>query len=128
MASAAQRRDDLIIASLISHSTVRAAAAAAGLGETAVYNRLRNSAFRERYAKARRGLLEQATSYLAGEISASIDVLKAVRDDPQTPAQTRINASEYILRYSLKLVEQTDVLAQLADLEAQLEKIRTDRG
>ena len=127
MASAAQRRDDVIIASLLSHSTVRAAAAAAGLGETAVYNRLRNSAFRERYAKARRGLLEQAVSHLTGEIAASIGTLKEIRDDPQTPAQTRINAAEYVLRYSMKLTEQIDVLEQLADLEAQVKELRADR-
>ena len=68
--ASAERKDEIIIAALISNPTV--AAAACGVSETQIYARLRNAAFKEKYDAARRELLEQSTAYIQGIVSEAI--------------------------------------------------------
>lgn len=111
------RNDERLIAALLNHTTVRAACEALGIGETQAYSRLRDPAFRAKYERARRELLEQSTSALQGRISAAIDTMGEIMADPETPAQTRLNAATAIIGNALKLNEQTDVLTRLEALE-----------
>lgn len=116
MADAAARRDELILSALLSNSTVRAAAAACGVSESQIYARLRTAAFKERYRKARLELLEQSTAYIQGITSEAIEKMRQVMRDPDAAPQVQLNAAEAVLRNSLKLTEQADILAQLAEL------------
>ena len=111
------RRSETIIAALLSNPTVRAAAAACGVSETQIYARLRNAAFKEKYDAARRELLEQSTAYIQGIVSEAIQKMRDVMNDPDASQQVQLNAAEAITRNSLKLTEQADILAQLAELK-----------
>ena len=117
MAKAADRKDELIISALIGNPTVRAAAAACGVSETQIYARLRNAAFKEKYDAARRELLEQSTAYIQGIVSEAIQKMRDVMNDPDASQQVQLNAAEAITRNSLKLTEQADILAQIAELK-----------
>jgi hypothetical protein len=88
-----------------------------GIGETQAFARLRDPTFKAKYERARRELLEQSTSALQGRISAAIDTMGDIMADPETPAQTRLNAATAIIGNALKLNEQTDVLTRLEALE-----------
>lgn len=114
---AAERKDEKIIAALLSCPTVRAASGACGVSETQIYTRLRTTEFKERYDAARRELLTQAAAYIQGQVSASIATMKEIRDNPAVADQVRLNAAESIVRNSLKLTEQADILTQLAELK-----------
>ena len=117
MVKAAERKDELIISALIGNPTVRAAAAACGVSETQIYARLRNAAFKEKYDAARRELLEQSTAYIQGIVSEAIQKMRDVMNDPDASQQVQLNAAEAITRNSLKLTEQADILAQIAELK-----------
>lgn len=117
MTGAAERKDELIIAALISHPTVKAAAEACGVCETQIYSRLRTPAFKERYDAARRALLEQCTAYIQGIVGEAIQKMYAVMNDPDASPQVQLNAADTIARNSLRLTEQADILAQLAELK-----------
>ncbi len=117
MTDAANRKDELILAALLTNPTVRAASTACGVSETQIYARLRNPEFREKYDNARRELLEQSTAYIQGIVSEAIDKMREVMNDPDAAPQVQLNAAECITRNSLKLTEQTDILRQLAELK-----------
>ena len=117
MARSADRKDELIIAALLSNPTVRAASAACGVSETQIYARLRTAAFKEKYDAARREILEQNTAYIQGMVSEAIQKMRDVMNDPDASQQVQLNAAEAITRNSLKLPEQADILAQLAELK-----------
>lgn len=117
MADAAKRKDELIIAALLSNPTVRAASTACGVSETQIYARLRNATFKAKYDAARRELLEQSTAYIQGIVSEAIQKMRDVMNDPDASQQVQLNAAEAITRNSLKLTEQADILAQLAELK-----------
>ena len=97
--------------------TIRAASAACGLSETQIYVRLRDAEFKERYNRARREVMEQATAALQGHLSNAITTLSEVCDNPEVAPQTRINAATAILTHALKLTEQMDVLTRMDELE-----------
>lgn len=117
MNKALSRKDDTLIAALLSNATVRAAAQAVGRSETQVYARLRDPLFKARYDEVRHGLLEQSTAALQGRLSAAVETMTEIMQDTDAPHQTRLNAAEAIVRNSLKLTEQTDIIERLDRLE-----------
>ena len=111
------RKDEALIAALLSNPTVRAAAKAVGRSETQVYARLRDPDFKSRYDSARHELLERSTAALQGHLSEAVETMAAIMRDREAPQQTRLNAAEAIMRNSLKLTEQTDIIERLDRLE-----------
>ena len=114
---AAERKDELIIAALISNPTVAAAATACGVSQTQIFARLRTPAFKEKYDAARREILEQSAAYIQGMVSEAIRKMRDVMNDENASPQVQLNAAEAITRNSLKLTEQADILTQLAELK-----------
>ena len=117
MGRSASRKDELIIAALISNPTVRAAAAACGVSETQIYARLRQPDFKERYDQARREVLQQSAAYLQGIVSDAIRKMYELMNDPDTAPQIQLNAAIAITRTQQTMTEQIDLLTQLAELK-----------
>ena len=111
-------KDEKIIAALISTPTIRAASEVCGVSETQIYARLRLPEFKARYDKARRELLERNTAALQGHLGAAIETMGQICTDPETAPQVRLNAADAIIRNSLKLTEQTDIISRIEALEA----------
>ena len=117
---ASVRKDELIIAALISNSSLKAASAACGICETQIRQRLKDEKFKERYDRERRELLRQNTTALQGHVSKAIPTIAGVMNSKTANDQTKLNAAEAIIRNSLKLTEQTDILERLDKLEKNL--------
>lgn len=110
-------KDELIISALLSNPTIRAAAIVCEVSERQIYTRLKTPSFKARYDAARRELLEQSTAYVQGMVSEAIKKMHDVMNDPETSKQVQLNAAEGIIRNSLKLTEQADVISQIEDLK-----------
>lgn len=102
---------------MLSCQTVREASKTCGVSETQIYTRLREPEFRARYDEARRELLENATKSLQARTGGAVDTMWEICQNEANPPQVRLNASEAILRNSLRFTECTDVLKQLQELE-----------
>lgn len=117
MATAAERKDELIITALLSNQTVRAASAACGVGETQIYARLRNPAFKEKYDRARLETLQQSSAYLQGIVGDAIRKMYEIMTDPDNAPTVQLQAAQAITRTQQAMTEQTDILTQLAELK-----------
>lgn len=106
---------------LIANPTIRAASDACGISETQIYARLRIPGFKARYDKARRELLERNTAALQAHLGAAIETMGQICGDTDTAPQVRLNAADAVIRNSLKLTEQNDVLRRRDELEAAME-------
>lgn len=113
-------KDEIILSALLANPTVRAASAACGISETQIYVRLRNPDFKAKYDTARRELLERNTAALQSHLAEAIEVMGEICRDTDAAPQTRLNAADAIIRNSLKLTEQTDILTRLEVLEKSL--------
>lgn len=111
-------KDEKIIAALIANPTVRAASDACGVSETQIYARMRNPEFKSRYDEARRDLLKSNTAALQSHLAGAIETMWQICADTETAPQVRLNAADAIIRNSLKLTEQLDILSRLEELEA----------
>lgn len=112
-----QTKDEKILAALLSSPTVRGASAVCGTSETQIYARLRNPEFKARYDKARRELLERATTALQVHLVTAIEVMGAICADVETAPQVRLNAATAIINSCLRMTEQNDILGRLDALE-----------
>lgn len=115
-----QTKDEKIIAALIANATIRAASAACGVSETQIYARLRIPEFKARYDSARRELLERNTAALQGHLGAAIETMGQICRDEGASPQVRLNAADCIVKNSLKLTEQVDILTRLQKLEDEI--------
>lgn len=116
--TAADRKNELIISSLISTTSVRAAAKVCGVSETQIYARLRDPAFKKQYDDARREMLEQSTAYVQGIVGEALQKMYEIMNDENAAPQIQLNAAEAIVRNSIKLTEQNDIIGQIAELMA----------
>lgn len=77
--------------------------------------------FSKLYKEARRDLLAGCTVAIQSQLGKAVETMAQLMKDEKTPAQTRLQAAESIMRNSLKLNERID-------FEERLEAIERARG
>ena len=102
--------DELILTGLLANPTIRAAANSLEVSEKTIYERLRDSEFRKRYADAKLELLQDSVDALQKDISIAIDTFRTVAQDDTAKESARISAAEGIIRNFCRLDEHANIL------------------
>lgn len=97
--------DERVIAALIAHSSVRAAAEACSVSEAAIYDRMKDEAFMKLYDRARDDLLRGCIGKLESQLSGAVDVIASVMNDEDVNPAVRVQAARQILEYSARIGE-----------------------
>lgn len=113
-------RDEAVIEALMTSPSIRKASAKCGLSESAIYQRLRKPEFIKKYDHARLELLQRNRDRLQQHVLTAVETLGTLAESAKSE-QTRLNAAEAVIRMSLKLTEQTDILRRLEALEENIE-------
>jgi hypothetical protein len=108
------------IQALLENPTARAAAKAAGVGETTLYRWLGEAAFSRAYRAARNQLLEGTLTALQAASSEAVQTLRQVMQDAEAMVTARVSAARAILEFALKAKEQLETEARLSALEQQV--------
>lgn len=103
---------------LLTNPTKEKAAAAAGITSKTLRGYLEDPEFQAEYKRAFAGMVEDATRQAQQAIAPALSTLRKVVEDSSEGPQFRISAAHSLLEYSLKLTEQNDILSQLQELEA----------
>lgn len=103
---------------LLSHPTKTAAAAAAGITPKTLRSYLAEPEFQAEYKKAFASLVEDATRQAQQSLAPALSTLREIVEDKGEDAQARISAARAILSHGMKLIEATDILGRLQELEA----------
>ncbi len=118
-------KQEKLIAALLRHHTVAAAAEAAGVSEATAFRWMRDSAeFDACYRAARRDAVQQAIAELQQASGMAVLVLRSVMVDTKVPASSRIAAASKIIEWAIKAVELEDIEQRLAQLEALMKEKR----
>ena len=109
--------DEQIIAALLDHGTIRAAAQAAGISERTLYDRMNRGEFQALYKSAKADLIRAAVLNINRQLQAAIDTVVEVMQDPDNNAAVRLQAAQTILNNAGKFaqrlqVDETSVLIQ----------------
>jgi hypothetical protein len=103
------RKQEAVIAALLTEPTHAAAAAKAGVSEATLHRWLRLPAFQGAYRQARRELVEGAVGRLQAATGQAVDTLVAVAKDGEK-AGDRVRAAVALLDYAFRGLTAADAL------------------
>lgn len=97
---AKQITDEMLIASLMTHKTIKEAAASVGCSERSIYSRMRDAEFEETYKCARLDVLRGVVSEVTLKAQDALEIVVKIMHDEDVSAQTRLNAANCILQFA----------------------------
>lgn len=119
--------DEKIVAALIAHSSVRAAAEACSVSETVIYDRMKDEAFLKLYDRARDDLIRGTVGKLTAQIGNAVDVIADIMVDTDVNPAVRVTAARQILEYSSRMAdrwkEREEVIRKQDGPETMLDKL-----
>lgn len=101
--------DEEIIAALLANGTLRAAAAAAGISERAIYDRMNDGDFQALYKAAKADLIRAAVFNLNRQLQAAIDTVTDVMQNEENNPAIRLQAAQTILNNAGKFSQRLQV-------------------
>lgn len=99
------KSDEVLVAALVEHGTIREAAKAAGIGERTFYERMKTGSFRNLYYNATADVLRGAVFNMNRQIQGAIDATAEIMNDKGVNPATRLQAAQTILNNAGKLQE-----------------------
>lgn len=111
--------DEQIVAALMTNGTQRAAAAAVGIDERTIYNRMNDGAFQAVYKSAKADLIRGTVSNLNMQIQAAIETVVDVMTNKENNAAVRLQAAQTILNNASKFSDRLQNSETLAISQAQ---------
>lgn len=109
--------DEQIVAALLQNGTIKAAAAAVGMSERALYDRMSAGTFQAVYKAAKADLIRAAVLNINRQLQAAIDTVVEVMQDKENNAAVRLQAAQTILNNAGKFaqrlqLDETSVIMQ----------------
>lgn len=97
--------DEQIIAALLAGGTIKAAAAACGVSERTIYDRMYNGDFQALYKAAKADLMRQAVVSLNSQLQAAINTVAEIMSDSNNNAAVRLQAAQTIINNAAKFAQ-----------------------
>ena len=109
--------DEQIIAALLNNGTLKTAAAAAGISERALYDRMNNGTFQALYRAAKADLIRAAVFNLNNQLQEAVNTVAEIMADKENNPAIRLQAAQTILnnagKFSQRLqIDENGVIAQ----------------
>jgi AcrR family transcriptional regulator len=111
------KKEQLLIA-LLSNPTIKAAAKAAGVPESTIYNYLNDEDFSKEYAQRKRAAVQSAADYLQSRVQSATEIINAIMENELTPPQVRVSACRTVLEYHYRVLEIQEIKDRLTQLES----------
>lgn len=97
--------DEQIIAAVISNGTIKAAAAAVGISERSIYDRMNNGEFQALYKGAKTDIMRGAVININNQLQAAINTVVEIMADTELNAAIRLQAAQTILNTAGKFAQ-----------------------
>lgn len=94
--------DEVIIAALMNNGTIKDAAAAVGISERTLYDRMNNGSFKEQYQSAKADLVRKAVYELNKQIGTAVNTVVEIMNDSTVNPAIRLQAAQTILNNANK--------------------------
>lgn len=97
--------NEIIIAALIEHGTIKEAAASLSITPRTIYERMNNAEFVAEYDAARNDVLRQAVHNINSKLAQALEEVASIMTDKEVNAAVRLQAAQTIINNSTKLSE-----------------------
>lgn len=101
--------DEVIISALMSNGTIKAAAAAVGVTERTIYDRMSNGDFKALYKSAKADVVRKAIFELNNQIGAAVETVVSIMQDDEINPAIRLQAAQTILNNANKFSERLNI-------------------
>lgn len=123
------RKQDELVAALLTAGSIEEAAQHVGLGYRTVHRWLREDGdFQDAYRQARRQVVAQAQAQLQRATGKAVATLLAVMDDPLAPPAAKVTAARTVLEQAIRAIELDDLEARIHALEQAQQEASTASG
>ena len=113
-----QATNEVLIAALLQHGTVKQAAEAAGVKPRTVYDRMRNDReFKSLYLRARTDIIRSAVFTINQKTGLAIECISRLMEDDSVNAATRLQAAQTILATADRFAKRLYQEEKQAELE-----------
>jgi hypothetical protein len=112
------RKQEEVIAALLTQRNMEEAARAAGIGTRTLIRWMKLPKFQTAYREARRAAFSQSIARLQQGTSAAATTLIKLLLDPSTPASVRARVADSVFNHAAKAIEIEDIEARVSALEA----------
>ena len=97
--------DEKLVVALLDNGTIKAAAAAAGISERALYDRMNTGEFQALYKAAKADLIRGAVINLNNQLQEAIDTVGEIMSNPENNPAIRLQAAQTILNNAGKFAQ-----------------------
>lgn len=97
--------NEQIIAALLQHGTIKAAAEAAGTAPRTIYDRMRDKDFRAEYEDAKTDIIRKAVISMNEKLSAAIDTVCDIMTDESANVAVRLQAAQTVINNAGKFAD-----------------------
>ncbi|MHB1407792.1 MAG: phBC6A51 family helix-turn-helix protein [Desulfitobacteriaceae bacterium] len=111
------RREDLLIAALLTEPSMSEAAKKAGISQSTLFRWHQDPEFHERYREARRQAVSHAITRLQQASTQAVNTLQEIMESNDAPAAAKVSAAKIVLEMSVRAVEMEDLEARIETLE-----------
>ena len=94
-----------IIAAILQHSTIKAAAAAVGISTRSIYDRMEERAFRSEYMAAKDDIIRGAVFNINRRLSEAVDTVAEIMEDKDNNPAIRLQAAQTIIKNAAAFAE-----------------------
>jgi len=101
----ASKSDEVLVAALIEHGTIRDAAKAVNIGERTFYDRMKSPEFQIMYDAAKADIMRAAVLNISKHLQTAVDTIAEILQDKDINPATRLQAAQTILNHAGKLQE-----------------------
>lgn len=109
-------KQELALCAILSHSTRKEAARAAGISDETLWRYMKNPLFQRRLREARRDAVQQTITTIQRASSDAVRVLNDLINKEDAPAAARVTAARTILDYTFRLDAMEELERQIEEL------------
>lgn len=109
--------DERMLETLISTGNIKECAEVLGCTRKSIYDRLKKPEFYARLQQQRKNAFTLASAQITDAQSTAISTLVDIMSDESASAMVRVKASQAILDISLKTVQMSDIVDEIAELK-----------
>ena len=124
MATKVNNRREAALIALLSATSIKQAAAVAGVSERQLHRWLLEEKFSDQLRQARRTATNQAMQALQVRMSEAVSTLSDVMTDRKAGGMARVTAARATLEFGFRSVEASEILGRIEKLEQQQEDDR----
>lgn len=111
--------DEQIIAALLNSGTIKQAAAAAGIAERTIYDRMSNGEFQALYKAAKADLIRGAVFSINNKLEAAIDTVNEIMANKENNPAVRLQAAQTIINTAAKFTDRLQESENIVQMQTE---------